>query len=115
MMCWLTCSSRTKVRTGNECVIDLCVTGAHVMTKLQTVAELPEFQRRAKAVMSDDQREAAIVWIAENPEAGTAGRLRIAEGAYSSGRWGQARWISDDLRLWWSAYADLPGYGLHQK
>ncbi|MCY4197616.1 MAG: type II toxin-antitoxin system RelE/ParE family toxin [Rhodobacteraceae bacterium] len=34
--------------------------------------ELPEFQRRAKAVMSDDEREAAIVWIAENPEAGTS-------------------------------------------
>lgn len=42
------------------------------MTKLQTVVELPEFQRRAKAVMSDGEREAAIVWIAENPEAGTS-------------------------------------------
>lgn len=42
------------------------------MIKLQTVVELPEFQRRAKAVMSDDEREAAIVWIAENPEAGTS-------------------------------------------
>ncbi|MEO1147500.1 MAG: type II toxin-antitoxin system RelE/ParE family toxin [Cyanobacteria bacterium J06638_22] len=42
------------------------------MTKLQTVVELPEFQRRAKTIMSDDEREAAIVWIAENPEAGTS-------------------------------------------
>lgn len=42
------------------------------MTKLQTVVELPEFQRRAKAIMSDSEREAAIVWIAENPEAGTS-------------------------------------------
>jgi len=42
------------------------------MTKLQTVVELPEFQRRSKAIMSDDEREAAIVWIAENPEAGTS-------------------------------------------
>ena len=41
------------------------------MTKLQTVVELPEFQRRAKAIMTDSEREAAIVWIAENPEAGT--------------------------------------------
>ena len=72
MMCWLTCSSRTRVGTQNECVIDLCVIGVYLMTKLQTVVELPEFQRRAKAVMSDDEREAAIVWIAENPEAGTS-------------------------------------------
>jgi len=40
------------------------------MTKLQTVVELPEFQRRAKAVMSDSEREAAILWIAGNPDAG---------------------------------------------
>ena len=42
------------------------------MTKLQTVIELPEFQRRSKAVMSDREREAAIVWIAENPEVGAS-------------------------------------------
>lgn len=71
MMCWLTCSSRTRVGTKNECVIDLCVIGTYIVTKLQTVVELPEFQRRAKTVMSNDEREAAIVWIAENPEAGT--------------------------------------------
>lgn len=40
------------------------------MKKLQTVAEMPEFQRRAKAVMSEDEREAAIQFIAANPEAG---------------------------------------------
>lgn len=40
------------------------------MTKLQTVVELPEFQRRAKAVMSDSEREAAILWIAGKPDAG---------------------------------------------
>lgn len=40
------------------------------MTKLQTVVELPEFQRRAKTVMSDSEREAAILWIAGNPDAG---------------------------------------------
>jgi hypothetical protein len=40
------------------------------MTRLQTVVELPEFQRRAKAVMSDSEREAAILWIAGNPDAG---------------------------------------------
>ncbi len=34
--------------------------------------ELPEFQRRAKAVMSDQEREAAINFIAANPEAGVS-------------------------------------------
>ena len=42
------------------------------VTKLKTVVELAEFQRRAKAIMADSEREAAIVWIAENPEAGTS-------------------------------------------
>ena len=42
------------------------------MTKLQTIVELPEFQRRAKAVMSDSEREAAILWIAGNPDAGVS-------------------------------------------
>lgn len=41
-----------------------------MMTKLQTVAEMPEFQRRAKAIMSDEERAAAIQFIAANPEAG---------------------------------------------
>ena len=40
------------------------------MTRLQTVVELPEFQRRAKATMSDSEREAAITFIAANPKAG---------------------------------------------
>ncbi len=39
---------------------------------LQTVVELPEFARRAKSIMPDGEREAAIIWIAENPEAGTS-------------------------------------------
>lgn len=42
------------------------------MTKLQTVVELPEFQRQAKAVMSDSEREAAILWIAGNPDVGVS-------------------------------------------
>ncbi len=42
------------------------------MTRLQTVVELPEFQRRAKAIMSDQEREAAIDFIATNPEAGVS-------------------------------------------
>ncbi len=39
---------------------------------MQTVVELPEFQRRAKSIMSDSEREAMIDWIAANPEGGTS-------------------------------------------
>jgi len=42
------------------------------MTRLQTVVELPEFQKRAKAIMSDEERAAAITYIAANPEAGVS-------------------------------------------
>lgn len=55
------------------------------------MVELPEFQRRAKAVMTDGERQAAIAWIAANPEAGIslAGGLRKAriprEGSGMSG------------------------------
>jgi hypothetical protein len=40
------------------------------MTRLQAVVELPEFQRRAKAIMSEQEREAAINYIAANPDDG---------------------------------------------
>lgn len=40
------------------------------MTELQTVVELPEFLRRAKAVMTDDERIALVDFVASNPEAG---------------------------------------------
>ena len=36
------------------------------------MVELPEFQKRAKAIMSDLEREAAIDFIADNPEAGVS-------------------------------------------
>jgi hypothetical protein len=42
------------------------------MTILQTVAEMPEFQRRAKAIMTEEEREAAIQFIAANPTAGVS-------------------------------------------
>jgi hypothetical protein len=42
------------------------------MTILQTVVELPEFQRRAKAIMSDSERMSLIGYIAANPEAGVS-------------------------------------------
>lgn len=37
-----------------------------------TVAETPEFQRRARAIMSDQDRMALIDFIARNPTAGVA-------------------------------------------
>lgn len=40
------------------------------MTTLQTVVELPEFIRRAKAIMSAAERVALVDYIAENPEVG---------------------------------------------
>ncbi|MBU0860704.1 MAG: type II toxin-antitoxin system RelE/ParE family toxin [Alphaproteobacteria bacterium] len=61
------------------------------MTRLQTVVELPEFQKRAKAIMSELERESAINFIAANPEAGVSlgGGLRKVriprEGAGKSG------------------------------
>lgn len=61
------------------------------MTRLQTVVELPEFQRRAKVIMSDQEREATINFIAANPEAGISlgGGLRKVriprEGSGKSG------------------------------
>jgi hypothetical protein len=42
------------------------------MTALRTVVELPEFLRRAKAIMSDAERSALVDYIAANPEAGVA-------------------------------------------
>lgn len=61
------------------------------MTSLQTVVELPEFLRRAKAIMSDDERSALIDYIAANPDAGISlggglRKVRIArEGGGKSG------------------------------
>ena len=37
-----------------------------------TVAETPEFQRRARAIMSDEERMALIDFIARNPTAGVS-------------------------------------------
>ena len=42
------------------------------MTRLQTVVELPTFIRRAKAIMSDAEREALVALIASSPETGVA-------------------------------------------
>jgi len=39
---------------------------------ITTVAETPEFQRRARAIMSDEDRMAVIDFIARNPTAGVS-------------------------------------------
>nr|WP_280526629.1 type II toxin-antitoxin system RelE/ParE family toxin [Croceicoccus marinus] len=58
---------------------------------MQSVVELPEFVRRAKAIMSDDERMALIDYIATNPQAGVSlggglRKVRIArEGSGKSG------------------------------
>lgn len=73
------------------------------MTKLQTVAEMPEFQRRAKAIMSEDEREAAIQFIAANPQAGLSlgGGLRKVRtpprvGAARVAGSGRSTFLADD-------------------
>ena len=61
------------------------------MARLQTVVELPEFLRRAKAIMSEDERAGVVDFIAANPEAGISlggglRKIRIArEGGGKSG------------------------------
>lgn len=61
------------------------------MRALQTVVELPEFLRRAKAIMTDDERARLVDFIATNPETGVSlgGGLRKAriprEGGGKSG------------------------------
>ena len=58
---------------------------------MQTVVELPEFLRRAKAIMTDDERTGVVDFIAVNPEAGISlggglCKVRIArEGGGKSG------------------------------
>jgi hypothetical protein len=57
------------------------------MANLQTVVELPEFLRRAKAIMSDEDRSALVDYIAANPEAGVSlgGSLRKVRIARQGG------------------------------
>ncbi|WP_126174644.1 type II toxin-antitoxin system RelE/ParE family toxin [Altericroceibacterium xinjiangense] len=57
------------------------------MANLQTVVELPEFLRRAKSIMSDEDRSALVDYIAANPEAGVSlgGGLRKVRVARQGG------------------------------
>ena len=42
------------------------------MTRLQTVIELHGFVRRAKAIMTETEREGIVTFLAANPEAGVS-------------------------------------------
>ena len=57
------------------------------MANLQTVVELPEFLRRARSIMSDEDRSALVDYIAANPEAGVSlgGGLRKVRIARQGG------------------------------
>jgi hypothetical protein len=57
------------------------------MTRLQTVVELPEFLRRAKAIMAEDERAALVDFIAACPEVGVSlgGGLRKVRFARPGG------------------------------
>jgi hypothetical protein len=61
------------------------------MTRLQTVVETEPFLRRAKAIMTDEEREGIVVFLATNPEAGISlggglRKVRVArEGGGKSG------------------------------
>src|ERR1700760_2123475 len=54
---------------------------------MHTVAETAEFQKQAKAIWSDAEREAFIDWIAANPDAGDV--IPGADGARKV-RWSRA-------------------------
>jgi hypothetical protein len=55
--------------------------------QMRTVVELPDFERRAKAVMSDAERMAIVSYLAAHPDAGIAlgGGLRKVRFARAGG------------------------------
>ena len=57
------------------------------MSAFQTVVELESFLRRAKAIMSDDERLDIVTFLAANPEAGVSlgGGLRKVRSPRSGG------------------------------
>jgi len=66
------------------------------MTALQTVVELPEFLRRAKAIMTDDERMTLVDYIAANPETGVSlggGLTKVRIPRAGSGKSGGYRTI----------------------
>ena len=57
------------------------------MTYLQTVVDLDTFLKRAKAIMTDEERMGLVTWLAANPEAGISlgGGLRKVRVPRASG------------------------------
>jgi hypothetical protein len=54
-------------------VIDICANGAHISgMAIVTVVETPEFQRRARSLMSEAERLELINFVARNPVTGVA-------------------------------------------
>ncbi len=63
---------------------------------LVTVAELPDFQRRAKALLSEAERNEVIDHLAANPEAGVqlgGGLRKVRFGRAGGGKSGGVRTI----------------------
>ena len=61
---------------------------------MQTVVELAEFLRRAKAIMTDEERIGIVNFLAANPEAGTAlggGLRKVRTGREGGGKSGGFR------------------------
>lgn len=67
--------------------IDIYVSGVYFGMMRETVVEMPEFQRRAKAVMTDAEREELIDFLSANPVAGVSlgGGLRKVRFARQGG------------------------------
>ncbi len=66
------------------------------MVKLETVVEMPDFQRRAKAAMTDAERMALIDYLAANPWAGVqlgGGLHKVRFAREGSGKSGGFRTI----------------------
>jgi hypothetical protein len=84
------------------------------VTALQTVVELPEFIRRAKAIMTDDERLALVDYIATNPEAGVSlggGLRKVRVPREGGGKSGGYRTIY----VFGGVHANVPGDGVRQE
>jgi hypothetical protein len=66
------------------------------MTVLQTVVELDSFSKRAKAIMTEAERERLVSFVAANPEAGVSlwgGLRKVRFGREGGGKSGGYRTI----------------------
>jgi hypothetical protein len=79
---------------------------------MHTVVETAEFQKRAKAVWNDAEREAFIDWIAAHPSAGDV--IPGADGARKV-RWKRQAWRREgDLFPPYRRRGRVAGDGLYQ-